>query len=192
LRSCSGEADMRAADRWLVLIATSLLGLPGCAHNPVPRELHVTAADAQRAVRGGWVMVEANQTSGGNRRALIVEGELIAVDESTIHVLTSTGLQSVRLEPRLLIRVVRFRSSSSSLAWWAVAGGLSTLSHGGFLILTAPMWAVGGVIAATAESRAAIAHDVAGARSFARFPQGLPPGLDPRALGTLPVAPRRE
>jgi hypothetical protein len=182
---------MRAADRWLALIATSLLSLAGCAQNPVPRELHVTAADAQRAVRGGWVTVEGNQTSGGNRRALIVEGELIAVDESTIHVLTATGLKSVRLDSGLRLRVVRYRSSSSSLAWWAVGGGLSTLSHGGFLILTAPMWAIGGVITATAEGRAAIAHDVVGARSFARFPQGLPPGLDPKMLGALPVGPRR-
>ena len=183
---------MRVADVWLVLMATSVLALPGCAGNPVPRELPVSAAEAQRAVRGGWVTVEAKQTSGGHRRMLVAEGELIAVDESTIHVLTANGLQSVRVEPGLRVRVVRYRSSSRSLAWWAVAGGLSTLSHGWYLVMTAPMWAVGGVIAATVEGRAAIAHDVAGARSFARFPQGLPPGLDPRALGTLPDVRRRE
>jgi hypothetical protein len=177
---------MRTADPLLVLIATGLLGLSGCASNP-----HAVQLSA-RAVRGGWVTVEGNQPSGGNRRMMIAEGELIAVDASTIHVLTAGGLQSVRLEAGYRMRVVRYRSSSGSLAWWAVAGGVSTLSHGGFLVLTAPMWAIGGVIAATAERRAAIAHDPVSARSFARFPQGLPPGLDLKTLGTLLVVPRRE
>jgi hypothetical protein len=176
---------MRTADPWLVLIAASLLGLSGCASNS-----HAVQVSA-RAARGGWITVEGNQPSNGNRRMMLAEGELIAVDESTIHVLTAGGLRSVRLEPGLRMRVVRYRSASSSLAWWAVAGGVSTLSHGGFLILTAPMWAIGGVIAATAESRAAIARDPVGARSFARFPQGLPPGLDPKTLGMLLVVPRR-
>ena len=186
---------MRAADAFLVVITTSLLALSGCAsapvaRTPVPRELHASAAEAQGGVRGGWVTVEG-KTPDRNRRMLI-EGELIAVDESTIHVLTTTGLQSVRLTRGLQIGVVRYRSSASSLAWWAVAGGVSTLSHGWYLIFTAPTWAIGGVIGTIAEGRAAIAHDVADARSFARFPQGLPPGLDPKALGTLPIAPRKE
>ena len=182
---------MRTADPCLVLIAISLLGLFGHSSKPVPRQLQVSAAEAQRAVRGGWVTVEG-KPSGEKRRRLIVEGELIAVDESTIHVLTTAGLQSVRLEPGLQMRVVRYRSNSSSLAWWAVAGGVSTLSHGWFLIFTAPAWAIGGVIATIDEGRAAIVHDVVSARAFARFPQGLPPGLDPEALGTLPAVPRKK
>jgi hypothetical protein len=56
------------------------------------------------------------------------------------------------------------------------------------------MWTVGGIVATRKEKAAGILHDDDLARSFARFPQGLPPGFDPKSLGALPAVagrPRR-
>jgi len=109
---------------------------------------------------------------------------LIAIDQSAIHVLTAAGLQSVPRASVNRLTLVAYGTRAGALAGWAVGGGISTLSHGGFLLLTAPMWAIAGVVAVRTEARAGVLHDEA-ARSFARFPQGLPAGFDPQSLGTL-------
>jgi hypothetical protein len=115
---------------------------------------------------------------------------LIAVDRAAIHVLTATGLQSV---PRASVRGITvggYDNAAGTLTLWAIAGGLSTFSHGGFLLFTAPMWAITGVVAHHKEKDAGVWHDADVARRFARFPQGLPAALDPATLGGLRTADR--
>ena len=63
---------------------------------------------------------------------------------------------------------------------WTVAGGLSTISHGFFLIVTAPAWAaVGGTVTAIEFSKGkvrAVPREGLRLHEFARFPAGMPPG----------------
>ena len=120
----------------------------------------------------------------------VVEGELIAIDETAFHVLSRTGLQSVPRASGHRITLVGYGNRAGALVGWSVAGGISTLSHGGFLLFTAPMWAITGIVASHTEKRAGIWHDDELARRYARFPQGLPPGFDPKTLGTLPAPAR--
>lgn len=174
---------MRVGDPRFVLIVAAVLWLPGCAGNPVPREWRQPATVAQRSPRGGWIHIDTLKASDGRSQASPpVEGELIAIDQS-IHVLTAAGLQSVPMASVRRVTLVGYGTRAGALAGWAVGGGISTLSHGAFLIFTAPMWAITGVVAARAEAGAGVLHEVA--RSFARFPQGLPSGVDPESLGTL-------
>lgn len=176
----------------LLLILASLL--PGCANNPVPKAWRPTVAQAQQTTRGGWILVEPFVSGVPSTSASSVEGELIAIDDTAYHVLTAGGLRSVPRSSTHRITVVAYGTSPASIAIWASVGGLSTLSHGMFLVFTAPMWAVTGIVAAVGESGAGLVHDADRARAFARLPQGLPPGFDPAALGPLVggvVSPRR-
>jgi hypothetical protein len=177
---------MRVGDPRLVLMAVAVTCLQGCAGNPAPRTWRQPAALVQRSPRGAWVRLDAMELSGGPSKASrLVQGELIAIDQNAVHVLTVAGLQSV---PRVSVRnvaLVGYGTRAGALAAWAVGGGVSTLSHGGFLLFTAPMWAITGVIAVRTEGRAGVLRDFA--NSFARFPQGLPAGFDPKSLGTLPA-----
>jgi hypothetical protein len=172
---------MLAADgRWArTLIVAGLTCLCGCgATNPAPAEWRPQAVAAQRSTRGGWIQVDGIDRSGKD----LAHGELIAIDPAAIHVLTAAGLQSI---PRAAVRritVVGYGNRTGTLTIWAVAGGVSTLSHGGYLLFTAPMWIIGGVISHHKENSAGVWHDAEIARRFARFPQGLPPDLDPAAL----------
>lgn len=180
---------MRAVEARVVLAIAAALGcVSGCAGNPVPREWRPPAAVAQRSSRGGWITIEAVAASGVRSTGRpLAEGELIAIDEAAFHVLTTAGLQAV---PRTIghrITLVSYGTPGGTLALWAVAGGFSTLSHGRFLLLTAPMWAIAGIAATLTEKRAGMLHDDDLARRFARFPQGLPPGFDPKSLGALPA-----
>ena len=112
---------------------------------------------------------------------------MIAIDENTFHVFTAAGLQSVPRASAHRITLVGYGTPAGALAGWAVAGGISTLSHGRFLLFTAPMWAIGGIVATHTEKGAGMVHDDDLARRFARFPQGLPPGLDAKTLGAPPA-----
>lgn len=174
----------------LMLVAAAAC-LTGCAGNPAPRGWRPPATAAQQSSHGGWIRIEAVDAPGTKLRTEhLAEGELIAIDQTAFHVLTTEGLRSV---PRASIHrftIVGYGTEAGALAVWSVAGGISTLSHGWFLAFTAPMWAVVGVIATTTEKHAGVWHDEAFARRFARFPQGLPPGVDPKALGALPVGAR--
>jgi hypothetical protein len=59
---------------------------------------------------------------------------------------------------------------------------VSTISNGYLLGITAPLWIITGIVASSNESRAPLRGvpplvwaDLA---AYARFPQGLPPGID--------------
>jgi hypothetical protein len=150
--------------------------LAGCASNPAPKGWRPSAAEAQRATRGGWILIEREEDTN-------VTGELIAVDPATLHVLTVSGLQSV---PRSAVRKARLvgYGTTEHLWIWTGVGALSTLSHGGWIVVTLPVWLIGGSVAASGEAKAAYVPPENFAR-FARFPQGLPPSFDPSSLGPL-------
>ena len=178
---------MRPVEAQCVLaLVVALTCVPGCAGNPAPREWRPSAAAAQKSSREGWIRIEAVDASGKKSKGgPLVEGELIAIDETAFHVLSTTGLQSVPRAPGHWITLVGYGNRAGALAGWSVIGGISTLSHGGFLLFTALMWAITGLAAFQTERRAGMWHDDDLARRFARFPQGLPPGFDPKTLGAL-------
>ena len=184
---------MRAVDARVVLtLAVAVACVPGCAGNPAPREWRPPAAVAQRSSHGGWIIIEVVAASGARSAGRrFVEGELIAIDETAFHVLTTAGLQAVPRTMEHRITLVGYGTPVGALDIWAVAGGISTLSHGAYLLFTAPMWTIGGIVATRKEKGAGMLHDDDLARRFARFPQGLPPGFDPKSLGALPAVSRR-
>jgi hypothetical protein len=175
---------MRAVDARLMLtLVVAGTCLSGCAGNPAPRAWRQPAVDVQRSTHGGWIRVEADGVnSGGGPPA---EGELIAIDETAFYVLSTAGLRTVSRASVPRITIVGYGNRGGTLTLWSLAGGVSTLSHGGFLLLTAPMWAIGGTFSTHSEMHAGIWHDADVAQRFARFPQGLPPGFDPKMLGGL-------
>jgi hypothetical protein len=182
---------MRAVKTYLLVLVVAVMCLPGCAGHLAPREWRPQAVAAQRSFHGGWIRIEAVEASGAKSRGgPIAEGELIAIDETAFHVLSRAGLQSVPRARAHRITLVGYGNRAGALTIWSVAGGISTLSHGGFLLFTAPMWTVAGIVAAHTERRAGTWHADDLARPFARFPQGLPPDLDPKTLGALPEVAR--
>jgi hypothetical protein len=122
-----------------------------------------------------------------------MEGELIAIDRDTIHVYAAGRLMSLPRASARSVTLTAFRINYESIAAWAALGTLSTASHGVGLILTAPIWMLAGTAAA---SNASVAPRIRSTdpdvlRRFARFPQGIPPGLDRTTLRAKPwpVAP---
>ena len=105
------------------------------------------------------------------------------------------------------VMLERFDPVQRGSAVWMGIGALSTISHGLLLIVTFPVWLVGGTVALVAGShqgvttlsdrpeRGASLKEVATRqaellRSYSRWPQGLPPGREalPLQLEQTPIA----
>lgn len=159
-----------------LVLAAALAGA-GCATNPDPRGYSYEVI--QRTAYGGWI--ELTLTSGAQDR-----GELLVVGGDDVTVLDDMNF--VETFPRAQIATARLwkyhRPDGNGV--WGLIGSLTTISHGFFLIFTLPVWIATTSIGAGVDS-AAQHLDVPGddwdeLAKWSRFPQGVPPGTDVRAM----------
>lgn len=185
-----------------------------CASNPDPR--HPTLDDAEQRAGGGWITV--TQRDGSH-----TDGELISVEPTVVRVLawSREGIATPRPDvyasrvearglfparplalvtiPRSQIQIARlYCYGADSFVGWGIAGGFSTLTHLFLLPITLPIWIGATAGAESAETHAAIIdypdHNLQDMAIWARFPQGMPPGLPPQSLfpaGAAPGTPRQ-
>ena len=125
--------------------------------------------------------------AAGSRNPLAA-GELLAVHETEIHVLTGTKVTTVAMECIGHATLSARADDSVLLGVWSLAGALSTLSHGWLLTASFPMWLSGGIATTAAESRSGLVRfpqqDWSAFRAYARFPQGLPENFAPESAAT--------
>jgi hypothetical protein len=122
-------------------------------------------------------------------------GELLAVDDTSVYLLT--GPKRTLAIPRRVVQKVTvslLASTAVGAGLWTAAGTVSTVSHGYYLVFTAPLWLATGIpssiAAASHETYAEAAnHDLGRMYQFARFPQGLPGAWPtvPLAIGEEPA-----
>jgi hypothetical protein len=152
-----------------------------CASNTAPKSWLPKPTEAQAAAYGGWIELTYDESE--ERRT---DGELIAVSAESVWVLS--GNQGLVIPTAAVKRgkLTAYAAEKGAVTTWAVLGALSTISNGGFLILTAPMWIIGGPLAVGSESRAPERKNPpltwVELAPFARFPQGMPEGIALTAL----------
>jgi len=162
------------------VVLTLLLLAVACAYNPAPEGFLPAPSEAAHDVYGAWIELSVPVVG---RRDTTIAGELIAASADTVWILPDSS--RVAAVPTFSVRngqVTRYRSGAGAVAGLTALGILSTLSNGAFLLFTAPAWLITGVVASSNESRAPLRAvpplawaDLA---AYARFPQGLPPGID--------------
>jgi hypothetical protein len=172
---------MRFSKRILTSVLVALM-LNACK---VPPHVVPDVQSFDRDVYGAWTEVTY-------RRAVHrpeTYGELIAVTPDQLTVLSATGIVMVQKKEVDDVTLTLF--SGSNIPVWLTAGIVSTLSHGVFLVATATLWS----LAAAWDNRqyerfAEINYPGASweeLRRGARFPQGLPEGLDVHSLRARPA-----
>lgn len=132
--------------------------------------------------RGFSVLVRA--------RARDVKGELLAVDPDKLWILEDPDEQpqlvTVPRRDVQRVSVEAFPSGAILPATWTAIGTASTVSHGFFLIFSAPIWLGTGIPVSVDQAMSndldVNRRELGGLFQFARFPQGMPPGwaIDPR------------
>jgi len=170
--------------------AVPLLLAAACAGNPAPSGFLPSPKEAVRDLYGGWIEVTVPAAGHDGR----VAGELIAASADSVWILPDTGRGTVAVATGAVKegRLVRYRSDAGAVAGYSTLGVISTLSNGYFLIFTAPAWIITGVVASSAESGAPIRRALpltwAELSAYARFPEGLPPGIDLAEIRPKPGA----
>jgi hypothetical protein len=163
----------------------------GCAVQNAPAGALPTALESREEAYGAWahLVVEAAPAP--------VAGELLAVAPDSLWVLEDGGVRAVATAAVVDGRLVVYNARHRVLAAETLLGMISTISNGVFLGLTAPMWIIGGTIATRRRSREPVLELPIRVwirlEPFARWPQGLPPGIDRDTIHPNPemVAPSR-
>lgn len=161
-----------------------------CATRIAPRKWLPTAKEALRDTYGGWIVVVSEDSHGNMVKSA---GEFIAYQEGTAYILTGTGPIVVPADEVISVSLAVYRNDTGKIILWTVGGTLSTISHGYYLIFTAPAWVLAGSIAGIIESKGGVVvineeyFSWDKTKKFARFPQGLPDGIDLSELNPKPV-----
>ncbi len=156
-----------------------------CATNTAPSGFLPSPRQAQSSAYGAWIELEQ---VGSSRRT--VEGELLAVTTDTVWVLADSGAVVLPTSAVARGKLTAWSSGAGAVAGWTVLGVFSTISNGLLAGITAPLWIITGTVAGSGESyapqRNVPPQGWAELARFARFPQGMPPGLALTALKLKP------
>lgn len=173
--------------RELAVLTAALLvsaSAAGCLHNPDPRPRSMSAVHTD--AHGGFVVVRV----GGQVNH---QGELIAVGPEGVWVLARQRLILTPHEQVSGLDLYAYDVSIAGTTGLGLLGTLSTISHGFFLVFSAPIWLVTTIATSASQSRSAYewyagdGDDWSELMKWARFPQGMPPGLTAEQLLGLPV-----
>ena len=152
--------------------------LYSCATTKAPKGWLPNSDDKQTDVFGSWLVLEYSSNSNAEEH---LEGELIAINQDSIFIandkfyaLALSDIKSAQLEI--------YNSKSGAMGGLVLLGTLSTVSNGLLLMISAPIWIIGGIASTTIRSYEPIikypkqeSHNIS---QFARFPQGLPPKIN--------------
>jgi hypothetical protein len=168
------------AERFLVVLLVSILS--GCATTKAPNGWLPAVSDVQSDTYGGWLILSLQRQT----QAEVLDGEFIGIRSDSVFLLTdkSEGRVVAMSSIRRAEVQVHQKQTGRVVASTAV-GILGTISHGLLLIVTAPVWLITGIIAASSASYLGEFEksdpDIAWwtkMSEHARFPQGVPYGVD--------------
>jgi hypothetical protein len=169
--------------------AVLMLVVLACQANPSPEEWLPTPEATPQWPRGGWIVIDRAVADSTAPRLPLIDGELLAVSPDSGWVLTDQGVEAVAAADVAQATLVGWDPQTEKLGLWTAIGAVSTISNGVILVFTAPMWVIGGSLATASHSRRPVLttddDQWLDLRLYARFPQGLPPGLDLASLGKL-------
>ena len=160
----------------LLALGGLMIALNGCVTHrylPKPQTIDVNHY-------GSFITVE-------NANGKEIQGELISLDTNQLLVLTEYKATKLMVAvPVINISGFTLQYAQQNYGWSIPLFGLSTISHGYFALLTAPVnLAVTAVFTASGKNafqynQQDISYEQLA--MFARFPQGLPPGIDPTRI----------
>lgn len=178
------------------LTAWALAGaLAGCATTTAPPGFLRAPASVPRTAYGGWVEVALGPAAAPRRGTVWAAGELLAVTADSLYLLQPAGVTVIPAARATSARVMGWDAQAGLVGSWTLGGVLLTVSNGFWLVFSAPAWIIVGSASAASQSRAPLVEvrapgDFLRLRLYARFPQGLPPGLDRTSLRLPPPVPR--
>jgi len=170
----------------LALCAAILAQIISCAASDAPSDMLPDPANHHSLTYGGWITVYRIGEQAGAK----IDGELIAVDSTNLYLLTQFAeFITVPLMDIEEARLTAYDIKAGQLGAWVAVGLLSTLTHGLALIGSAPAWILLGALPVVGQSfvprHRYPEESWESIRQFARFPQGLPPGMKLKMISRI-------
>lgn len=150
----------------------------GCAAQHSPHGWLDSPHDIQTGTYGGWLRLETKTTMKISGELIAISSDSIFVANETLHAFSLSDIESARLEA--------YDAEIEHIGGWLILGSVSSISNGILILFTGPMWILGGGTATILRSYEPIFeypdYDWSSLQMFARFPQGLPPGINRRYI----------
>ncbi len=163
-----------------------LLAAAGCVSLHAPKGWLPSPSDVQSQAFGGWMELTRATPSG----EVVVRGELIAVHPDHVYIMSERVLVDVPTKDVVSASLNIYQNSAKEVGTWAVLGFLSAASHGWVAIISGPIWLLTGIASSNAESKSGLflypPTSLGEMGRYARFPQGIPQGLELKLLKPKP------
>lgn len=135
---------------------------------------------------GGWLTLFFKDSVRNS-----VQGEFIAFGADSVYIMEGDRVLTAHVAEVDSASVVVFKTETGSYSLWTALASLLTISNGYFLVATLPLTLITGISTTVGESRRVNYyiypdHAFSGLSKYARFPQGLPAGMDVAALKPRP------
>lgn len=180
----------------ILLLTGLIIFLSGCSTVRIPASYRYSAQQLKREITGSWIHIKLNLRENTGQ-APELSGELIAIQSDTIYVITPQGLKGVQVTRIDEADLYMFMNQPGMYA--AITGLLSlpdliaavVLDMPGFIILCAPWIVTAGIISiAEGTNHSNILNyptfcSLEELNKFARFPQGIPAGIDKTRIHLL-------
>lgn len=158
---------------FLIFITILCIVFSHCASTNAPMGWLVKPESVPTDTYGAWIKIRTHHG--------LISGELISLMNDTVFVADTAALHGVASADIISARLATYNAAHSNIGAFAFFGTISTISNGAFLIFTAPMWIIGGTIASIIRSYEPIIdypkRPLTDFSPYARYPQGLPSGL---------------
>jgi len=183
-----GEAAMQGTRRlFRISVLFMSLCVAGCAVTHEPEGWLANPGAMQTDTYGGWVQVKLNFASEEKAE---LGGELIAIGKDSMYIANET-FHSIAIFSIKSAQLVAYEPHTEEMGGLFILGTLSSISNGVFLLITAPMWIMGGSLTTRARSYEPIVEypkkELSRFAPFARFPQGLPAVVDRNQMHSRPA-----
>ena len=180
----------------ILLLSGFILILSGCGAIRIPANYAHNPQELKKVITGSWTEVKLKSKDiTGNETTF--SGELIAIQADTLYILDDLGLHGIHRNNISEAVVYMYMNKSGK---YAIATGLLyipdivaaiVMGQPGFLILGIP-WILTGSIITVAEGtnhsnflNYPYSNQLPDLKKFARFPQGMPAGIDRLRLHLL-------
>lgn len=176
-----------------MLIGEFILFLSGCSASRIPVSYRFNPGALKREITGCWTEVNLNLKNITNPEKAL-SGELIAIQSDTMYILTGTGLEGIRTSQIYEAVLYMYGNMSgkfaivTALLYLPDIVAAMVIGEPAFLALGIP-WILTGSILSVAEgsNHSNLLNypyncQLQELKKFARFPQGMPRGIDKSRL----------
>jgi len=165
--------------------------MPECQKRMIPASYMPTPDAATMNIKGSWIVLNTDNDAlpiSGK----IISGELMAVQSDSVYLLTDSALLAVNRNMIISAVLYPFKPQTAVTPIIAMLSSLPAIfgaiakDDGAFLLLGVPVMITGAVMSAIEGGgnvmKYPARYQLNDLAKFARFPQGLPSGLDPEKL----------